>query len=100
MDTDQDVAVGVHLQEVPIHGVKHEPPGDGSKEMSQEVYDSFLLPLENGRFLKMKINMCVCVYVLPGWEGGVVDEAEQLLRVTNRNEALHRQLKSQGLVLW
>lgn len=71
VDTDQDVAVGVHLQEVPIHGVKHEPPGDGSKEMSQEVDDSFLLPLENGRFLKMKINVCVCVRVsyLVGKEG-------------------------------
>lgn len=69
VDTDQDVAVGVHLQEVPIHGVKHEPPGDGSKGMSQEVYDSFLLPLENGRFLKMKVNMCVCVSYLVGKEG-------------------------------
>lgn len=46
----------------------------------------------------MKRTLCVCV--LPGWEGGVIDEAEQLLRVTNGNEALHRQLKPQGLVLW
>lgn len=45
-------------------------------------------------------NNYVCVCVLPGWEGGVIDKAEQLLRVTNRNEALHGQLKPQGLILW
>lgn len=39
VDTDQDVAVGVDLQEVSIHGVKHKPPEHGGKEISKEVYD-------------------------------------------------------------
>ena len=43
--------------------------------------------------------MCVCVWS-PGGEGGVVDEAEQLLGVTDVDQALHGQLKSQGLILW
>lgn len=37
--------------------------------------------------------------LLPGGEWGVVDEAEELLRVTDRDEAFHGQVKSQGLVL-
>lgn len=39
VDTDQDVAVGVDLQEVSIHGVKHEPPEDASKEISEGICD-------------------------------------------------------------
>lgn len=42
VDTDQDVAVGVDLQEVSIHGVKHKPPEHGSKEIWREVHDRFL----------------------------------------------------------
>lgn len=30
----------------------------------------------------------------PGGKGGVVDKAEQLLRVTDGNQPLHRQLKA------
>lgn len=32
MDTDQDITVGVDLQQVPIHGVKHQAPGGSRKE--------------------------------------------------------------------
>lgn len=32
MDTDQDVTVGVNLQQVSIHGVEHKAPGGGRKE--------------------------------------------------------------------
>lgn len=73
MDTDQDVAVGVHLQEVPIHGVKHKPPEDGGKEISQEVQDSFLFPLENmwdfsNENKYVCLFVCVCVSYLVGKE--------------------------------
>lgn len=37
VDTDQDVAVGVDLQEVSIHGVEHEAPGHRSSKISEEL---------------------------------------------------------------
>lgn len=30
MGTDQQVPVGIHLQQVPIHGIKHQPPAPHS----------------------------------------------------------------------
>jgi len=35
----------------------------------------------------------------PGGEGGVVDKVEQLLRITDGHQALHRQAEAHGLVL-
>lgn len=83
MDADQDVAVGVDLQEVSIHGVKDEPPEDGSGGIWEgvcECLDFLHLSAERQSSLG-----CVS----PGGERRVVDKAEQLLRVSDGNEALH-----------
>lgn len=60
MDTDQDVAVGVDLQEVPVHGVKHEAPEQGRGEISEEVCGSlFHVNFELQRGISRYFFLCL-----------------------------------------
>lgn len=54
MDTDQDITVGVNLQQVSIHGVKHKAPGGSTKEMFVEVNSTEFTELFNVVAVKMR----------------------------------------------
>lgn len=91
MHTHQDVPVGVHFEQVPVHRVKHQ-----ASEKDREQRTGLLRWYSNVKRWKTRL----CSVSLPGGERRVVDEVEQLLRVSNRHQALHCQVKAQRLVLW
>lgn len=113
---DQDITIRVNLQQVSIHGVKHQAPESSTQvwplqrgfhkppnQYKMENKLSFLtmsliLALrlkglsQEKQHLASNLTSIICDNTLGGvwpvWPGGerwVIDEAEQLLGVTNRN---------------
>lgn len=86
MGADQQVPVGVHLQQVAVQGVKHQPPGPRTPSAPGEGGWSSLTPPQPDRHS-------------PGGEGGVVLVAEDLGGVPDGDEVLQQQGEGQLLVV-
>lgn len=91
MHTHQDVPIGVHFEQVSIHGVKHQPP-EKNVDSLVKTEDTLESVRQTNLERQGSVNQ-------PGGEGRVVDKVEQLLGISNGHQALHRQVKAQGLIL-
>lgn len=101
VDADQDVSVGIHLQKVAIHGVKHQTSVRQDKRLNDFNYTIHMTG--NNIFLVSVLiaalrEWSTKVSVSPSRESGVIYKSKQLLWVANRDQSLHSQIKAQWFV--